>query len=67
MAWCPITKEQCTDECAWFKKSRRRYQDGRQNGECSFIGLSYISDRLKEVTDSIKTLNETIKEKSFSD
>ena len=49
MAWCPVTKEQCTDECAWFKKSRRRYPDGHHYGECSIVKMSCMQDILKEI------------------
>lgn len=64
MAWCPITKEQCTDECAWFKKSRRKFQDGHIEGDCSVIG---VGQYLKEVTAAIKSLENTIINKNFTE
>lgn len=67
MAWCPVTKEQCTDECAWFKKSRRRYPDGHHYGECSIVKMSYIPDILKEINGSITTLEYTVRNKDFSE
>lgn len=56
MAWCPVTKEQCTDECAWFT-----------DDDCNFGNLYYIAnkvsdmaDQLEEIRNSIDDLNETV-------
>lgn len=64
---CPMTKEEGTSKCAWFKQSRRRYQDDGCHGECSLLEVARLSDRLKEVSASIKALEQTINNKSFVD
>lgn len=65
MKQCPLTKGQCTNECAWFRESRRRYQD-RIEGECSLVSIGRISDGLKEVGSSINKLEQTIHNTDFS-
>ncbi len=55
MAWCPITKSDCWDECAWFAE-----------GQCAFARLHDISDSLDEIQDRLMTLDDTIYNKDFA-
>lgn len=56
MAWCPVTKSDCWEECAWFSDS-----------DCAFARLHDISDSLDEIQDRLSTLEDTIHNKNFSD
>lgn len=64
MKQCPLTKSSCSESCAWFIESRRKYQD-HVEGECSLVKISHISARLKEVSSSISKLEQTIYNKEF--
>lgn len=55
MMWCPITKSDCWDECAWFAE-----------GQCAFARLHDISDSLDEIQDRLMTLDDTINNKDFT-
>lgn len=57
MARCPVTKEQCTDECAWFS-----------HGECAFVRLHEVADKMEEIVEVVgclESLEQTIKNKEF--
>lgn len=61
---CPLTKESCDSDCAWFKKSRRKFQDGHIEGECSVVGMNQC---IREVSAAIKSLENTIINKNFAE
>lgn len=65
MAWCPITKSDCDPDCVWFRRSRRRSQD-HIIGACSLVDIGCIPDRLKEISDNISKLEQTIEGKDFT-
>ena len=57
MAWCPVTKSDCLDECAWFRQ-----------GECAFQRLHDVADKIEEIVDIVDcldSLEKTIKNKEF--
>lgn len=59
MTKCPLTKEDCTVNCAWFK-----------DGECCIASFPDLVDKLEDVVSSIETLEtlETvIKNKNFAE
>lgn len=64
MKQCPLTKQDCTNECAWFRGSRRKYRN-HVEGECSLVSMGRIPDELKEVSSSIGKLEQTIHNKEF--
>lgn len=66
MKQCPLTKEQCTNECAWFRESRRKYPD-HVEGMCAFAKIPDIKDELQQIKNSIEKLNQTIMYKSFTE
>ena len=55
MAKCPLTREDCTVDCAWFK-----------NGECCIASLPDLVDKLEDMVTSIEALEQTVKNKDFS-
>lgn len=65
MKWCPVAKCDCRPDCAWFKESRRKYQDHIE-GVCSLLEMGHISAGIKEVNDSINKLERTIYNKDFT-
>lgn len=54
MAKCPLTREECTVDCAWFK-----------NGECCIASLPDLVDKLEDVVTSVEALEQTVKNKDF--
>lgn len=54
MLWCPITQKDCKQECAWFAE-----------GECAFIRLHEVANKMNEVVDALESLEDTIKNKTF--
>jgi hypothetical protein len=54
--WCPIVKSDCRVECALFVE-----------GQCAFARLHDISDFLDEIQDGLVNLDETIKNKNFTE
>lgn len=57
MQWCPLTKADCKEECAWFSQ-----------GECAFARLHEVADKMEEVVEVIsclESLEQTIKNKEF--
>ena len=64
-AYCPLTKEQCTVNCALFEESRRKYRDHIE-GECSIVGISRIPDMLNNVSRSIDRLKQAIYDTDFT-
>lgn len=54
MAKCPLTKQDCTVDCALFK-----------NGECCITSLPDLVDKLEDVITSIEALERTVKNKDF--
>lgn len=65
MKWCPVAKCDCRSDCAWFKESRRKYQDHIE-GVCSLLEMGRISDRLKEISSSINKLEQIICNTDFT-
>ena len=60
---CPLTKEQCTVECAWYAEE-----------QCAFSRLHEISNSLDEISNSLDeihniliTLDDTIANTNFSE
>ena len=49
MRKCPLTREECTVDCAWFRE-----------GECCVISLPDLGERLEDVVTSIEMLEHTI-------
>lgn len=56
MTKCPLTKEECTVNCAWFK-----------DGECCIASFPDLVDKLEDVVSSIETLETVIKNKNFAE
>ncbi len=56
MAKCPLTREDCTVDCPWFK-----------NGECCVASLPDLVDKLEDVYISIEALERTIQNKNFTE
>lgn len=54
MQWCPITQKDCKQECAWFAE-----------GECAFIRLHEVANKMDEVVNALESLEDTIKNKTF--
>ena len=57
MVWCPLTKSDCKEECAWFVQ-----------GGCAITRLHDIGDKLEEVVEVVnclESLEQTIKNKEF--
>lgn len=55
MGKCPLTRENCTVDCAWFK-----------DGECCIASLPDLVERLEDVVTSVKKLEQTIKTTDFT-
>lgn len=56
MAKCPLTREDCTIDCAWFK-----------DGECATTSLvSTLDLMLDDVISSINNLKNAIENKDFT-
>lgn len=53
---CPLTKEQCTVECAWYAEE-----------QCAFSRLHEISNSLDEIHNILITLDDTIANTNFSE
>ena len=51
---CPLTREDCTVNCAWF-----------ENGECCIASLPDLVEKLEDVVTSVESLEQTIKNKDF--
>lgn len=54
MAKCPLTREDCTVDCAWFR-----------DGECCVASLPDLMDKVDDVRISIEALEQTVKNKDF--
>ncbi|EOS39744.1 hypothetical protein AALC16_23700 [Lachnospiraceae bacterium 29-91] len=54
MVLCPMTKEECEIECAWF-----------QEEECAVARLHDLVDSLDDVKEAVYTLEETIRKTDF--
>ena len=54
--YCPMTKEECKTDCAWFVE-----------GECVIVRLNNIADQLDYVQDAVNALEETIQRKNFAE
>lgn len=55
MGKCPLTKQDCTVDCAWFK-----------DGECCIASLPDLVERLEDVVTSVDKLEQTIKTTDFT-
>lgn len=55
MVLCPLMKEECKTECAWF-----------QEEECAVARLHDVVNSLDEVKEAVYTLDETIQKKDFA-
>lgn len=53
--FCPMTKEECTDDCAWFIE-----------GECAALGVCGVSEHLESLEECIQDLEDTIRKKDFT-
>lgn len=49
MAKCPLTKQDCTVDCAWF-----------HDGECAVVSLPDLVDKLEDVTDALKEVKREV-------
>ena len=54
MEKCPLTREDCTVNCAWF-----------ENGECCIASLPDLVDKLEDITNGLVELQQTIKNIDF--
>ena len=50
--WCPMTKEECRTDCAWFRENRRKRPEGT-DGSCVMVkidrDLTSIDTRLIQI------------------
>lgn len=49
MRWCPLTKEDCREHCAWFSQE-----------ECALIKLHDVVDKLEDVSNSLDKVERAI-------
>ena len=54
--FCPMTREECKNDCAWFVE-----------GECCICNINRIETDLDYLQDAVSALEETIKAKSFTE
>lgn len=54
MSVCPLTREDCTVDCAWFK-----------DGECCIASLPDLMEKLEDVVTSVDKLEQTVKTIDF--
>lgn len=55
MAKCPLTKEDCTVDCAWWG----------DDAECCMASLPGLVEKLEDVVTSVESLEQTIKNIDF--
>lgn len=53
--FCPMTKEECTDDCAWFIE-----------GGCAVLGVCGVSEHLESLEECIQDLEDIIRKKDFT-
>ena len=63
--FCPMTKEECRQDCAWFIESRRKHPD-HVEGNCSLTEFRSISDKLNQIEKSLDRLERTIHNTDFT-
>ena len=62
--FCPMTKEECRQDCAWFSESRRKYPD-HIDGKCLLVVMKSIPEKLDHIEKSIGKLERTIHNTEF--
>lgn len=55
MGKCPLTREDCTVDCAWFK-----------DGECCIASLPDLVEKLEDVVISVEKLERTVRTMDFT-
>lgn len=63
--FCPMIKEECKQDCAWFIASRRKYKD-HVEGKCSLAVVSKVCGELEKIIKSIDKLECTIHDTDFT-
>lgn len=57
MSKCPLTRQDCTVDCAWW----------RNDAECYIASLPDLINELDDVAEKIEALRQTIYKKDFTE